>query len=105
MVDAPCSAMGLMARNPDIRYVRKPGDIISLCQTQRQIIGTCANYVRVGGTLAYMTCSINREENEDITDAFVREHGAFEYTQSPKTMYPHIDDSDGFYIAVMKRIK
>ena len=105
MVDAPCSAMGLMARNPDIRYVRKPEDIVSLRQTQSEILGTCANYVRTGGTLSYLTCSINKEENEGITDVFLSQTDAFEYAEPPKTMFPHIDGSDGFYIAVMKRIK
>jgi 16S rRNA (cytosine967-C5)-methyltransferase len=105
MIDAPCSAMGLMARNPDIRYVRKPEDISSLCRTQKEILEVCANYVRQGGTLAYFTCSINREENEEITDTFLQENRAFDYITPPKTMYPHIDGSDGFYIAVMKRKK
>ena len=105
MIDAPCSAMGLMARNADIRYARRPQDIPSLCHAQAEILSACSRYVRTGGTLGYFTCSINKEENENITDAFLRQNDAFEYSMPQKTLYPHIDDTNGFYIAVMKRIK
>lgn len=102
MVDAPCSAMGLMGKNPDIRYNRKPKDIEELCKIQYSILSTCAKYVKLGGTLAYFTCSINKEENEQVTDKLIREYG-FEYEKTPITLYPHINHSDGFYIAIMKR--
>lgn len=105
IVDAPCSAMGLMARNPDIRYTRKKEDIEALTKKQYDILSACAQYVKTGGTLAYYTCSINKEENEQVTDRFIGEHPAFKYVKPVKTLYPHIDHSDGFYIAVMKREK
>jgi 16S rRNA (cytosine967-C5)-methyltransferase len=95
--------MGLMAKSPDIRYSRKPEDIASLCKTQYDIISVCAKYVKPGGTLAYYTCSINKEENEQITDAFISGSNDFKYDTPPQTLYPHICGSDGFYIAVMKR--
>lgn len=103
MVDAPCSAMGLMARNPDIRYNRTTSDIDALAKKQLQILSTCAAYVKAGGTLAYYTCSINKQENEQITDAFLHSNKLFDYADTPQTLYPHIEDSDGFYIAIMKR--
>lgn len=105
IVDAPCSAMGLMARNPDIRYHRTKEDIYALSRKQYEILNACADYTKVGGTLAYYTCSINREENEAVTGRFIEERGDFEYDRQPMTLYPHIDGSDGFYIAVMKRVK
>jgi 16S rRNA (cytosine967-C5)-methyltransferase len=105
IVDAPCSAMGLMASTPDIRYSRKPEDISALAEKQPSILGACARYVKPGGRLAYFTCSINREENEAVTEQFLRENAAYEYQTPPVTRYPHIDGSDGFYIAVMKRMK
>ena len=103
MIDAPCSAMGLMAKNPDIRYSRSMDDIISLAELQEKIIDTCSMYVKKGGTLAYFTCSLNREENENITDGFIEKSSSFKYAKEPVTLYPHIEDSDGFYIAVMRR--
>ncbi|MBT3320221.1 MAG: 16S rRNA (cytosine(967)-C(5))-methyltransferase RsmB [Clostridia bacterium] len=104
MVDAPCSAMGLMTRNPDIRYTRKQSDIDSLAKKQLEILGTCAAYVKKGGTLAYYTCSINKQENEQVTEEFLESNKHFEYIETPQTLYPHIEDSDGFYIAVMRRL-
>ena len=103
VVDAPCSAMGLMAKNPDVRYSRRPGDIAELAHLQQRILSTCAGYTRAGGTLAYYTCSINAEENRDVTDAFVAQHSGFDYAQEPETLFPHIVKSDGFYIAILKR--
>lgn len=103
LVDAPCSAMGLMAKNPDIRYVRTMKDVKSLSGLQQEILSTCSSYVKAGGTLAYYTCSINREENENVTDAFLKNNKDFEYVNKPETLYPHIEDSDGFYIAIMRK--
>lgn len=103
LVDAPCSASGLMAHSPDIRYTRKPEDIVSLRQLQKEILYVCAKYVKPGGRLVYSTCSINKEENEGVTDAFIQRSLGYDYKESPVTLYPHIENSDGFYIAVMKR--
>ncbi len=103
LADMPCSASGLMAHSPDIRYTRKPEDIGALVKLQREILETCAGYVKKGGRLIYSTCSINREENEGVTDAFVRDHAGYQYKGKPETIYPHIADSDGFYIAVIQR--
>jgi 16S rRNA (cytosine967-C5)-methyltransferase len=103
IIDAPCSAMGLMAKSPDIRFSRKPEDIAALCNKQMEILSACARYVKRGGRLAYFTCSINREENEAVTDRFLCENAAYAYMKPPVTIYPHIGGSDGFYIAVMKK--
>jgi 16S rRNA (cytosine967-C5)-methyltransferase len=103
IVDAPCSAMGLMTGSPDIRYSRKLEDIAALAEKQYAILSTCARYVKPGGRLAYFTCSINREENEAVTGRFLKDNAAFAYIEKPLTLYPHESGSDGFYIAVMKR--
>ncbi len=103
IVDAPCSAMGLMSRNADIRYSRALKDIEQLSKKQAEILSACARYVKPGGTLAYYTCSINKEENENVTDSFLKNNKGYTYKEKPVTLYPHIENSDGFYIAVMKR--
>ncbi len=103
LIDAPCSAMGLMAQQPDIRYARKPEDITGLSHIQMDILSVCSRYVKKGGTLAYFTCSINREENEAVTDAFLSLNSGFAYRKPPQTLYPHLCGSDGFYIAVMEK--
>jgi 16S rRNA (cytosine967-C5)-methyltransferase len=102
ILDAPCSAMGLMSRNADIRYSRKPEDIESLSKKQYLLLSVCNGYVKPGGTLAYYTCSINKEENENATDKFLLAYSSFEYIKQ-ETLYPHLFGSDGFYIALMKR--
>jgi len=104
MIDAPCSSMGLMAKNPDIRYSARQQDITALSEKQRAIISACGRYVKPQGTLAYFTCSLNKEENELITDGFIEGGFGFEYV-SKQTLFPHICGSDGFYIAVMRRKK
>ncbi len=103
LIDAPCSSMGLMAKNPDIRYSRTMKDILSLSKLQKDIINVSSMYVKKGGTLAYFTCSINKEENELVTESFLDRNKNFEYKKQPVTLYPHIEDSDGFYIAIMRR--
>jgi 16S rRNA (cytosine967-C5)-methyltransferase len=95
--------MGLMAHSPDIRFARKPEDIASLTELQAELLEICSAYVKRGGRLVYSTCSINREENEGVTDAFLARRSDFEYKDKPATLYPHIDGSDGFYIAVLGR--
>ena len=95
--------MGLMAGSPDIRYRRKPEDIEELSTKQHEILSTCARYVKPGGRLAYFTCSINKEENEAVTERFLKENAACAYLKPPETIFPHTGGSDGFYIAVMKR--
>ena len=103
LVDAPCSAMGLMSHNPDIRFARKPEDITALSLLQKEILTACSGYTKKGGKLVYSTCSINKEENEEVTEDFLQKHDTFSYLKEPVTLYPHIDGSDGFYVAVMKR--
>lgn len=104
LVDAPCSAMGLMASSPDIRFQRKKEDIDSLSQLQIKLLKSCASYVKIGGKIAYMTCSINKEENENVVDAFLNSTDIFALEKPPVTFYPHLSGSDGFYFAVMRKL-
>jgi len=101
LIDAPCSAMGLMAHSPDVRYARKPHDITQLASLQSSILSVCSSYVKIGGKLAYMTCSINKEENEDVLSSFLSKNPDFDIAAKPVTLYPHLCGSDGFFYAVM----
>lgn len=104
ILDAPCSAMGLMAGSPDIRYQRKKEDIESLCKLQNKLLNYCSSYVKTGGKIAYMTCSVNREENEDVVNAFLGENDVFALEKPVVTLYPHLCGSDGFFCAVIKKL-
>lgn len=74
LVDAPCSATGVIRRNPDIKLLRRKGDIDALTRTQYAILETCWSMLRQGGTLLYATCSIFPEENEEQIQSFLARH-------------------------------
>jgi 16S rRNA (cytosine967-C5)-methyltransferase len=73
LVDAPCSATGVIRRHPDINLLRRPGDIAAFAATQRRVLGTAFELLRPGGTLIYCTCSVLPEENEAVVSAFLAE--------------------------------
>ena len=71
LVDAPCSATGVIRRHPDIKLLRRQGDIAAFASTQRKILATAFELLRPGGTLIYCTCSVLPEENEAVVSAFL----------------------------------
>ena len=103
VLDAPCSAIGLMAHSPDIRYRRKLSDINALVDLQQNLIEICSGYVKKNGRLAYMTCSINKEENESVVYPFLARSPRFSLIGQPVTLYPHQCGSDGFFYAIMRK--
>lgn len=74
LVDAPCSATGVIRRHPDIKVLRQPSDIDGLCRTQLQILEAAWSMLAKGGQLLYATCSVLRAENEETIARFLREH-------------------------------
>jgi 16S rRNA (cytosine967-C5)-methyltransferase len=74
LVDAPCSATGVIRRHPDIKVLRQPSDINDLCQTQLQILEAAWSMLAKGGQLLYATCSVLRAENEETISRFLCEH-------------------------------
>jgi 16S rRNA (cytosine967-C5)-methyltransferase len=71
LVDAPCSATGVIRRHPDIKLLRRPADIESFAATQRQILATAFELLKPGGRLIYCTCSVMPAENERVVEAFL----------------------------------
>lgn len=112
IADVPCSGMGVLRKKPEIRDKRLE-DLQTLGAIQRAILENLARYVRPGGTLLYCTCTILREENEEIVEGFLRTHGAFapcDFAVGERasengcyTFYPHIDGTDGFFVSKLKR--
>lgn len=112
--DAPCSGLGIIRKKPDIRY-KDPAALAGLPHVQRAILENSARYVRPGGVLIYSTCTILPEENEFLTDAFLKAHEEFAYEdfQLPTldaapghlTLWPQRNGTDGFYISRMRRRK
>ena len=114
LVDAPCSGLGALRRNPDARWRLDADEVDSFPPRQREILERYAPLVKVAGRLVYATCSINRRENEEVRAAFLSAHPEFEPTQvlpeatglgagAEVQLLPHRHGTDGFYIAAMRR--
>lgn len=114
-VDAPCSGTGTIRHNPEIRYLLQPDDIAQKAVKQLQILEMASKVVRLGGALHYSTCSLEREENEDVVNAFLAAHPGFEIAvpnipdrfiteEGFGRTFPDRDSMDGFFISVLKRL-
>jgi 16S rRNA (cytosine967-C5)-methyltransferase len=77
LVDAPCSGLGTIRRDPDIRWRRTADDLPRLARDQVALLGRAAEVVEAGGRLVYATCSSEPEENEGVVEAFLAAHGEF----------------------------
>jgi 16S rRNA (cytosine967-C5)-methyltransferase len=95
LCDVPCTGTGIIGRKPDIKRNRRSDGSITVIQ--RAVLENGAKYLKKGGTLVYSTCSVEKEENEGVTDAFIAENPDFEKIYE-KTFYPHTDGCDGFYV-------
>jgi 16S rRNA (cytosine967-C5)-methyltransferase len=85
LADVPCSGLGTLRRNPEIKWRFKPEDFASLQRTQQQILDSVSNSVKSGGRLLYSTCSTEPEENELVIESFMRTHKDFTLE---KPVYP-----------------
>jgi 16S rRNA (cytosine967-C5)-methyltransferase len=94
-VDAPCSGLGTIRRDPDIRWRRSEGDLPRLAHEQLALIERASLVVRPGGRLLYATCSSEPEENEAVVDAFLARHASFEPADlragAPPPLLPLLD--------------
>jgi len=104
VVDAPCSGVGTWRRCPDRRFKLMEMELKRLLKTQAEILNTAAQYVKKGGKLAYMTCSLLSPENQDQVVAFLTRHPNFRLIKQ-KQFSPAQTGTDGLFIAVMERIK
>lgn len=86
LVDAPCSGMGTLRRNPDLKWRQSPDSLAQLIATQRQILDAACRLCAPGGRLVYATCSVDRRENEDQVDWFLAEHPEFERLDSREAL-------------------
>lgn len=112
IADVPCSGFGVMRKKPEIR-ARGQEDAARLPEFQSRILDNLSHYVAPGGTLLYSTCTVLRQENEDVVNAFLSSHPDFrpmDFSIGEKssengcyTFWPHIDGSDGFFVSKMIR--
>lgn len=103
LADVPCSGLGIIRRKPEIRY-KKTGDISTLYNIQKNIVTNASKYVKKDGILIYSTCTINKEENENIIEWFLNNNKNYVRVHEDILMLPSEMENDGFYICKMKRI-
>ncbi len=112
LLDAPCSATGVIRRHPDIKWLRKEADIAELAELQQKIIDHCWQWLKPGGTLIYATCSIMPQENSEQVSAFLaRTNDAklLPIAQQTDTqsigwqILPGQEQMDGFYYARLQK--
>lgn len=102
LVDAPCSGTGTLRRNPEIRWRLSPPDIATLAAQQKQILRRAVEMVKPGGRLVYSTCSVEREENEEVIQTVIASDNRFRLLKTIRT-WPHLGGSDGFFIGAFER--
>jgi 16S rRNA (cytosine967-C5)-methyltransferase len=120
LVDAPCSGLGTLRRNPDMKWRHTLQSVTELREKQHGILAGAARLVKAGGRLVYATCSILDEENEEIVKQFLATHEDFELvpmndvlselkiplqTGDYLRLFPHVHQTDGFFAAVLERKK
>lgn len=118
LVDAPCSGLGLIRKKPDIKLRKNGNDIDNLYKIQREILKASSAYVKSGGILVYSTCTICKKENIKNIEWFINNSDfelcdissylpenliSFTSAQGYTQLFPNVHDTDGFFIARMKR--
>jgi 16S rRNA (cytosine967-C5)-methyltransferase len=116
MVDAPCSALGTISRHPDAKWIRNEKDILRLAGLQGKILSEAVPFLKRGGRLMYVTCTVSREENEMVVNDFLERYEEIEHVDLRQEVsawgkdlindegffktLPHIHNMDGFFGAV-----
>jgi 16S rRNA (cytosine967-C5)-methyltransferase len=115
LLDAPCSGLGILGRQPEARWRKQPEDPARMALVQGRLLRAAATGVRPGGALVYAVCSTDRRESEEVVDAFLAERTDFARDALPPHLAPlatpggdvlvppGIDRRDGFYVARMLR--
>ncbi len=118
LVDAPCSGLGTLRRNPDLKFRQSVQSVAELNEKQHAILDSAARLLKKGGRLVYATCSVLQEENQDIVSAFLATHPEFlrlhagevlkqQHIDLPMGEYlqltPQQHNTDGFFAAVLER--
>ena len=114
LCDVPCSGLGIIFKKPDIKY-KSINNINGLPRVQYEILSNCARYVKKGGILIYSTCTLNKQENQENVHKFLAKNESFEAVDfeindvksqnGSYTFMPHINGTDGFFVAKMRRVK
>ena len=116
LLDAPCTASGIVRRHPDIRWLRRPTDIAQLAGLQAQLLKTLWPLLKPGGAMVYCTCSVFRAEGDTQVQTFLAHHTDARLMPSPGHLMPQnnavgavfpdnlMGEHDGFYYALLKKL-
>jgi 16S rRNA (cytosine967-C5)-methyltransferase len=118
LVDAPCSGLGTLRRNPDLKWRQTEEDVLELNIKQKNILSRAAKLTKEGGRVVYATCSLLREENESVAEAFLDSNPDFTLVPANEVLaqqqinldtgkylnlLPHLHGTDGFFAAVFEK--
>jgi len=103
LLDVPCSGLGTIRRNPDIKWKISPSDIERLKKIQKELLEKYCNLLKRGGRFVYSICSILPSEGEEQVKAFLEKQNNKYILIKEKRYWPNQDDTDGFYIALIER--
>lgn len=102
LIDAPCSGLGVLKRNPDAKWKLQPEFIEKIKRTQAEILSNYSKMVKPGGQLVYATCSILSSENENQVKTFIDSNKEFTFIKERKIL-AHKSGFDGFYMALLQK--
>lgn len=105
LLDVPCSGLGVLRRNPDSKWKLTPEEIDRVKKIQREILGSFSDMTKVGGKMVYATCSILPGEGEEQVKWFLNEAGDRWNFIGEKRYLPDVHHADGFYMALLERVK
>jgi 16S rRNA (cytosine967-C5)-methyltransferase len=121
LLDAPCSGLGVLRRNPDAKWSTLEQDLIHHANRQATFLDNLAHQIKPRGLLVYCVCSMEPEENESVIKDFLNKHRDFVIEKDPDSLpynarslltgngylktFPHLHNMDGFFAVCMKRVK
>jgi 16S rRNA (cytosine967-C5)-methyltransferase len=117
LLDAPCTGLGALRRRPEARWRRSPADLATLGPLQRELLDAAIGLTRLGGVIAYSTCSPHLIETDLVVDSAVRRHPGLELLDARPylpgvpdlgpgptvRLWPHLHGTDGMYLALLRR--
>jgi 16S rRNA (cytosine967-C5)-methyltransferase len=105
LIDAPCSGIGVLKRNPDSKWKLQPEFIDNIKQTQKEILQSYCKMVKTGGKMVYATCSVLPSENREQINWFLTtdEGKKFKFV-ADKSVFAHQSGFDGFYMALLEKL-